>query len=200
MNKEIKLLVTTASFYILAIGMLMPFYAIFVGEINGDISLVGVSFSIFTLTAGIFVYFISKWEDHVHHKEKLLILSYGMRIFIFLSFIFISKPYHLFITQFFLGIAEAISGPVFNTLYSTHLDKGKFTSEWGLLSTAFFVISALAALVGGFIIKSLGFQSLFLLMAGISAVSFFVSIYLYYIEKKKDKVEILKEKLPSNKI
>ena len=71
MQNGLKILIVADAFANLALGMLGPIYAIFVGEIGGDILDVGWAYFTFTFTSGVVLYLISKWEDRVLHKEKL---------------------------------------------------------------------------------------------------------------------------------
>jgi drug/metabolite transporter (DMT)-like permease len=75
MNRTIKTLLATDSLFVLAAGMLGPIYAIFVERIGGDILEAGGAYAAFSLASGILIFLISKWEDHVRHQEKLVVIG-----------------------------------------------------------------------------------------------------------------------------
>jgi predicted MFS family arabinose efflux permease len=77
-----------------------------------------------------------------------------------------------------LGIAS----PIKNSLFATHLDKNKETTEWGIYDAVTFVGMASTAALGGFIASSYGFNFLFV----IAAIVNFIGIlpYLLYIRHK----------------
>ncbi len=176
MKKTLKLLLEASGFFIFASGMLGPIYAIFVEEIGGNILTASGAWAIFTLFSGILKFFISKWEDHVKHQEKLLIIGYGMASLGFLGYFFVQNAIHLFIVQAFLGIATAIRVPAYDGMYSRNLDKGKAISEWGIWESMSDINLAISATIGGLIASIFGFKVLFLFMFVLSVIGFLISL------------------------
>ena len=82
-----------------------------------------------------------------------------------------------------LGIAEAISLPAFDGIYSKNLDRGRFASEWGMYETMDYLVTGVSAGVGGLIASVFGFQILFFIMFLLSLVSIAVSVKLYYLNR-----------------
>lgn len=183
MNKVLKYLLFAESFWMLAAGLFGPIYAIFVRNIGGDILEAGGAYAAFCMAAGVMVFIISRWEDHVRHKEKLMIICYSVGSLGILGYLFVSSPIHLFIVQVVLGASEAIGAPAFDCLYSRFLDRGKFASEWGLFNSLYYIVTALSAAVGGIVASFFGFQALFMGMFVLSVISIFVSVRLYYLNK-----------------
>src|SRR3989344_4405802 len=99
MQKELLIILLTSMMLNLAAGLFGPLYAVFVEEIGGGLAVTGSSFAAYTIASGVLVFFISRWEDHVKHKEKLIILGRGLATLAFFGYLFISKPIHLFIVQ-----------------------------------------------------------------------------------------------------
>lgn len=92
-----------------------------------------------------------------------------------IGYLFVTKPIHLFIVQFVLGIAGTVKNPAFDALFSHAIERGKESSTWDyqLGSTQIFV--GIAALIGGVIATVYGFRVLFGVMTVASAVSVVVS-------------------------
>ena len=184
MNKSLKILLFTSFFLNLAAGFLGPIYAVFVEKIGGDLLTAGLSFAIFSITSGILIYLLSKWEDHVKHQEKLIIFSRALSIIGFIGYLLINNPIHLFIVQVIFGIATSIGTPAFDSIYSKNLDKGKFASEWGLWESMYAITVGIAAIIGGYIAQNFGFQILFITMLIMSIISFILSLFL--LNKRKN--------------
>ena len=183
MKKRLKLLLGADAFLILATAFFGPIYAIFVEKIGGDILDASGAWAVFMLASGILIFFISKWEDRVKHQDKLLVISYGVMCIGIFGYLLISRPWHLFVVQIVLGIAEALNTPVYDALYSKYLDKGKFASEWGLWDSMNNILAAVGAILGGLIATFFGFKALFAAMFVVYLIGFFIS--LKFLSKKK---------------
>ena len=76
MNRILKYLLVVEGFWMLAAGLFGPIYAIFVTRIGGDVIEAGGAYAAFSLAAAAMVFLISRWEDHVRHKEKLIVIGH----------------------------------------------------------------------------------------------------------------------------
>lgn len=200
MKRGLKILLFADSFVILAAAFFGPIYAIFVQEIGGDILDASGAWAAFMLATGILIFFISRWEDHVKHQEKLLVFSYGLMCVGFIGYLLVQSPWHLFVVQIVLGIAEAFNTPVYDGLYSKFLDRGKYASEWGLWDSMSAILAGIGAIIGGFIAAYFGFRILFVAMFVFSLIGFFISIRLMKTKniqiKRKTSRKIMKKGKP----
>lgn len=185
MNKELKILLTSFSLIILAGGLFGPLYAVFVENIGGGLISAGGAYSFFSISAGVLMFLMGKWEDRVKHQEKLVVVGYLLSSFGFLGYLFIDRPIELFIVQIILGVAEAMWMPAFDSLYTRNLDKGKFASEWGIWDSLYFIIGGISAAAGGVIAKMYGFKFLFVVMFLLSLSGFVVSLSLLIKNKNR---------------
>lgn len=183
MKPPLKILLGASALFMLAGGMFGPIYAIFVEEIGGDLLTAGSAYFLFALSAGVMIFFISRWEDHVKHQEKLVISGYVLSCIGFLGYMLIKNPFDLFIVQIIFGLGEAIGTPAYDGLYSKFLDKGKFVSEWGIWESMHYIVIALAALVGGLLANLYGFKFIFLIMFIISLIGLLISLLLVLPKK-----------------
>lgn len=161
--------------FMLAGGLFGPIYAVFVEDIGGDLLTAGAAYSVFAIAAGIVVFAISKWEDRVKQQENLIVVGYALSVVGFLGYLLIREPWQLFVVQIIFGIGEAIGAPAYDALYSKHLDKGKFASEWGMWDAMQWFVTGVAAAAGGFIANRYGFRFLFVIMLAISLFGLAVS-------------------------
>ena len=183
MRKGTKILLFSDTWATLALGMIGPIYAIFVQKIGGDILDASWAYFAFMITSGVVMYLIGKWEDKVKHKEKLVVGGYMLTSVGAFSYIFVDSQFTLVLTEVILGLGEALLIPAFDALYSDFLDKKEEASEWGAEESMIYAVTAIAALLGGYIASTFGFTTVFVVMFFISLVSVFSSINL--LRKKK---------------
>ena len=185
MQRELKILLLSSALFILAGGLFGPIYAVFVEEIGGDLLTAGSAYAAFAIAAGVLIFFLSKWEDHVKHQEKLVVIGFVFSCIGFLGYLFIRQPWHLFVVQIIFGLGEAVGTPAYDGLYSRNLDKGKFVSEWGMWESMQWIVTAVAAAAGGLLANLYGFRFLFGIMFIVSLIGLITSALL--IKKKKKK-------------
>lgn len=171
MKRTLRILLFADVWATLAVGMIGPIYAIFVQEIGGDVLDASWAYFAFMITSGVVMYLISHWEDHVKHKERLVLLGYGLSSLGLFSYIFVESQWHLIVTQCILGLAEAVLVPSYDALYSRSLTKNAEASEWGDWEAMRYLVTAVAALAGGYIADAFGFRILFIVMFAISLIS-----------------------------
>lgn len=171
MNKGIRTLLLADTWATFSAGLLGPIYAIFVQEIGGDILDASWAYFAFMITSGVMVYFVSKWEDQINDKSKIIMAGYGISSLGFLSYTFVNSQAMLIVSQIILGIAQAILTPAYDALYSKTLTKNKEASEWGAWESMQYIVTALAAITGGYIAYFIGFKGLFLTMFVISLLA-----------------------------
>jgi len=136
-----------------------------------DVIHVGGVWATYIILSGFLVYLISKYENNLKYADYFLISSFLMRALGWGSYIFATSLWHLYAIQIFLALGEAFGTPSYNSLFSKYLDKGKFASEWGLQTTINSSLMGGAAFIGSLIVKSFGFNSLFIAMIILSLIS-----------------------------
>lgn len=179
MKRGIRFLLISDTWATLALGMIGPIYAIFVEEIGGDILDASWAYFAFMMTSGVMMYLISHWEDKAKHKEKLVTMGYLLTALGCLSYIFVHNQISLVITQIILGVAEAVQVPAYDALYSKYLDKSKEASEWGDWESMRYIMTAIAAIVGGYLAYQYGFKILFIVMFVVSIGGVFSSLNMF---------------------
>ena len=185
MKRGIKILLLADGFATLALGMIGPIYALFVEQIGGDILDAGWAFFAFMITSGIVMLLISRWEDRFKHKSKLVVAGYGLTALGCLSYIFVYNQLTLIITQVILGLSVAVLNPSFDSLYSHFIDHKKETSEWGAWEAMGYIVTAIAAVAGGYLAYLFGFRALFIIMFIISLFCVFASLSLLKEDRAK---------------
>ncbi len=164
MRRELQILLASDFFIILGFGMMMPIYALFVEEIGGSILEASGAWSAFAFTSGILMYMIGRWEDKKKHYEAMLVLGFIFKSIAYLGYFFVSNTAQLFMVQIVLGLGGAIGSPSYDALYSMFLQKGKYATQWGTWEAMNMIVSAVAAIIGGLVVHTYSFKTLFLLM------------------------------------
>jgi len=170
MRKQIIYLIVINSFFVFAINMFAPLYAAYVQNIDNAVINVGGIWSFYIFGVGIFTYFVSKSENRLKYADSLVI-GFLFRIVGWTGYIFSYSVLHLYLIQVFLALGEAFGSPSYNSLFSTHLEKGKFTRAWGLGISINSIVTGIASFIGSLIVVIAGFKTLFIIMIGMSLVS-----------------------------
>ncbi len=178
MHKQLKLFLTANAFFVLAVGMFGPIYAIFVQKVGGDILAAGTAWAIFTIISGIGILFMGKIQDKIKRDKPSIILGYALMSLGFLGYYFVSNVTQLFLVQILLGISTVVLTPAYDSFYTKYLEKGKFASQWAAWEGIWYLVTGIAALVGAFLANLFGFRILFLIMFFVSLIGLFLSMQL----------------------
>lgn len=159
-NKNCNNLLLVESIWSFGSGLFLPVFAIFTEQVGGDITDAGIAAGIFLFVTSTLEYPIGKLLDK--YKEKWFITAdYFMEALIFFGYIFVDNKYELFVLQIFLGVANAIGDPSWESLFSKSSPRNKSGSYWA--SSHLFVGYAAAAsiILGSMAIDSFGFKTVF---------------------------------------
>jgi len=184
MNKTISRLLIVDSFIMTAFGLLGPIYAIFVEKIGGNILDTGIAFAIYSITLGVFSYFIGKLGDRIKKDYHLLCIGLVITTAGFCGYLLVQNPMELMIVQFILGIGHAVYNPIFDSVFSAHLDTNKKSSEWADWESLNFIVTGVMSVLGAWLVFTFGFKTLFILM--------FLSSLFGLVLLKKLKRQIMK--------
>lgn len=171
MARARRIILTLTIVYNGSIALLAPIYAIFVEKIGGGILDAAGTYALFTIVYGILMIFIGKLTDKVQKKEYFMAAGFFFSAIGFAGYLVAKNIIHLLITQIILGIAFAVITPASDALYTSHLDKDKYASQWGIWETTWYVTEGVCAFIGGIIAKYIGFHALFISMITISCLA-----------------------------
>lgn len=180
-NKALRILISTNTVFVFTLGLLIPFYAIFVQKIGGDIVLAGFSWAVFAIVSGVLTILFSRWQMKMKEPELLFALGYIIRGFVFLSYIFINSPIQLIFTQILWGVGAALGTPAFDAVYSKHTNQDDSIVQWGQWEGIASIATGLAAIIGGLLIQTVGFSFVFV---GMAIISFLLGIYIWHLPRK----------------
>jgi MFS family permease len=163
---------------VIAASMIVPFYALFVEKIGGDILEIGIGASVFAIAGGITVLLAGRLADKIHRKERMIAGAYLVMALGFVLYIFVDSIWLLLVAQIIIGIAEASYLPAFDVLYGTHAHEGHehVGKRWSLTEANDYFAAALGAGLGAVIIHFTSFTVLFSAMAVLCLLS---GLYLF---------------------
>lgn len=173
--------------------LLAPVFAIFVTDkVHGSIETVGIASAIFLISKSIFEIPIGLFIDKTKSEKNdfyTVFIGTALMSAAYLMYIFVTNVFHLYLVQFFLGFASALTYPGWRTIFSHHVDKGREAFEWSLYDVVIGLGMASTAALGGFIADRYGFDTLFLIVASctfVGALTLFLikdSIYQSNVKK-----------------
>lgn len=185
-NPVVKAFIVSETFLWSAWNFVTPIFAIFVVSNieGGNVQIAASAFSVY-LIARVFSELLSGRYLLGKIERGKFILTIGGMLFLSLSYVgfaFSNTIFYLFFFYAMAGVGLGIASPAKNSLFSTHLDKNKEPSEWGIYDAITFTGMALATALGGFIAGQYGFSFLFLLASIVNLLGIFP--YLLYIREK----------------
>ncbi|MDD5098953.1 MAG: MFS transporter [Candidatus Colwellbacteria bacterium] len=171
----------TNGLILIASAMFGPIYALFVEKIGGDLLDASYAFGAYALAAGITTLISGKYADKLKENELIVVFGYGIMGVAFLGYTLVNSIWSLLIVQVLIGLGEAIYSPAFDAVYSKHLDGHKSGREWGAWESINYFTTAFGAIVGGFLVISFGFNTMFIVMG---LLSFASAIYIFKLPRR----------------
>lgn len=165
--------------FVAATNLLTPLFALFVAQISplDSASTAGLLWGAFIAATVTFLSVFSyiEWFNKLHDADLLVA---GMLLKMAGWGMYVAMPGigTMFCAQLFLGAGEAAGTPAFNALITDASIKSNVAPRkiFGMWQVAASVSMALAAVAGGYVVKSGGFKALFICMivlSGLSAVA-----------------------------
>ena len=164
---------------------IIPIFGVFVVKDvpGGNIELAASGYSVYLVSRVIFELVCGKTFSNSSEHKKLYVSIFGLILAGLgtLAFALTKSLALIFIAFGIIGLGIGIASPVKNSLFSTHLDKNKETTEWGIYDAVVYICIALSTALGGFIAAGYGFQ-IFFVIAGIWML-LGVLPYLLYLKR-----------------
>ncbi len=183
-NKVVKMMILSDFFINGAFGSFAPIFAIFItNQIEGgSVKVVGLASATYWIVKSIIQLPIAKFLDKVDGEITqfwAVFWGYLLSGLVPIAYIFVSKPWHLYLTEAFLGICMAWAVPAWYSLFTRHVDKWRVSFEWSLESVfSVGLATSIATALGGYLADRYGFKSLFLGAGILSVLSTFLLLSL----------------------
>ncbi len=164
LNYNVLLIVN--SIFAFSIGILGPFYFLFVKDFgeSATLSTYGISLGLLFFIQSIFVYFIGRFSDIIGKKKFLIWFGYFSAA-VTLMYLFISEGWELYALQVANGFIIAAWQVLEISVLADITDRPNRGREIGRYKAIVGVFSAVALIVGGAVIGSFGYQTIFWIVA-----------------------------------
>lgn len=185
MNKVVRLLIISDLLLYFALGLLAPIMAIFItGQIvGGTIETVGLATGIFWIVRALSTVPLGRFMDKSDgERDEFLFMFAGTLLLALVPLFYLqaSLPWHIYVLQGLVGLAESMALPGWRILFTNNLDRGKTGYEWAMDDIAVGLGAAVSAYAGSLVADHLGFKVLFLCM---SVLGFFAAAVLLPIRR-----------------
>ena len=181
LNGPLRILLVVSGFFTFSFGMLAPIYALFVESIGEDITVAANSWAVFSLVAGLLTFVAGKWENGIKETELGIAWSQFILGFAYVLYYLADGVLMLYLAQVCLGAGMAFFWPAFHSTYGKHTTRTDSAWQWSLYDGLAYLLPAVAAVVGGMVVKAYGFEVMFILMA---ILSFTCGLFVLVLPRK----------------
>lgn len=171
LNKKERILLYGGNLWSFGAGMFGPLLAVFTEKIGGSVLDVAWAWAIFLIISGVLYINAGKISDHKIKKEKIMVTGYVLNAICTFSYLFVQRPMHLFVVQAGLGVANALASPTWMALYAKYEDRKHAGLAWGLAGGEAAILTGIAVIIGGVVVKYFSFDVLFVVMGTMQAIA-----------------------------
>lgn len=169
-NRKIQILLYGANLWYLGEGMFGPLLAVFTEQIGGDILNITAAWATYLIVTGFLTILVGKISDK-GNAEGLMVAGYALNALFTFCFILVDTQFQLLLVQAGLGVAAALATPTWNALYAKHEDRKHAGFAWGLAGGEFQIVTGAAIIIGGLLVNSYSFTTLFIIMGSIQVLA-----------------------------
>lgn len=191
MTKRQKVLFLGSSLWAFSEGLFGPLYVLFTEHLGGSLLDVSWAWAIYLIMTGVLTVVIGRISDKKWFKKSnAMYFGYVLNAFCTFAYLFIRTPSQLFFVEALNGLASALVEPNWHSLFARYEDKLKSGSAWGWVDGQAQVLSGIAVLIGGMIVKYFSFSALFVVMGIVQVLSLYVQIDVlrFGVHKKAKKL------------
>lgn len=169
-NRVIRHLVVSDFFLNFAFGLLAPIFAVFVLEsIEGStLKVIGLATACYWISRTATTVPLSRFMDRTNgERDEYYFMIVGSFIMSSLPLFYIvsSLPWHIYLIQFLMGLANSMAVPAWRILFTDHIDRGRTGYEWSLEDIAIGLSVGASAYLGSVLADKFGFEIIFILLA-----------------------------------
>lgn len=184
-ERNLRIFTGVSSLWAIVLGFIGPFYVLQVAKLSGGLEKLGLAFSITVLLQAATTYIAGHHSDRLGRKPFLIATAYVDATVIFLYTV-IHEQYQLYVLQALLGVTNGIVGTVSTSLLGDLTIKEQRGRTVGKFQAIVSVSSATGLILGGYMAKSYGINSLFYLASG--SIAF--STVLLFLLKENDSINL----------
>ena len=188
LSKTHKILLLASSLWFFGEGLFGPLFAVFAEKIGGDVLDITWAWSLFLIASGLLYILFGKLLRNSKYKEEAMVFGYLLNTIFTFGYLFIHNSHQLFLLQFGLALAEAISTPVWDALFAKNLEETDDSLFWGIAGGHSHLVSGIAIAIGGLITYYISFQFLFIIMGSIQLIATILQSRILILKRKGEKI------------
>jgi predicted MFS family arabinose efflux permease len=170
-NHPLNILYSAHGLFMLASIMVTSLFAIFAEQVEASIIVIGYLGSTFFTAKAVGTLLMRVYGDSLSSQKKILVYGYVLKAIGWFTLIFVTHLNVLFAVQIILGFSDGIQSPAFRAIVAKNLDNGHEVSEYASWEIVLAVTGVVGATASGFIVGTLGFSTLFLIISSFALVS-----------------------------
>jgi len=175
-NKTIRVLIFSDVVLISSFGFIVPIFPIFLTEsiVGGNVKVAGFAAAVYWIVHSLVLIPIGQFLDKRKGEiDDLLFIVFGnfLAAAAVIGYLFASLPWHIYSLEAIYALGMAMNIPAYTAIFSRHLDKGKEAVSWGTRGALVGVGTGIAGALGGAIAFDIGFEVLFVGVAGFIVLS-----------------------------
>lgn len=180
-SKSLRMFTILSSVWGIVFGLIGPFYTVYLSNITGGMEKLGFAFSIMILVQAATSFIVGHYSDRLGRKPFLFATAY-MDAAILLFYTVVTETWQVYILQAFLGVTNAMSMTIRESLMGDLTKKEKRGFAVGRLNAVVSVFAAAGLAIGGYMTKFFGLKSIFYLGAIVITLS---TALLFFIHEPK---------------
>ncbi len=178
-DRNLLIFTAISSIWATVMGLIGPFYIIYVSNLSGGYEKLGMAFGIVVLARSASTYLAGKYSDKLGRKRFLFVTAYADAS-ILICYTFIKEIHLLYILQAIMGMSGGILQTIETSLLSDLTSKSCRGSGIGKFNALIDLSSAAGLIAGGYLAKVYGIKYLFYMASGVIASS---SLLLFSINE-----------------
>lgn len=183
----------TVSFAILG-----PLYSLLVLNKGGSAFHAGASWALFSIVAGILMFYFAKVEDHVaKNRRMMIVVGYFILSLGALGYLLVNDLFSLYAVQLINAAGIGMLDPALKSLFSRDEDAGKEAEEWADLDGWDHILMGIGAFIGGYIIVLFNFYTLLFLIFLLQLFGAIFSVKI--LNMQKDNFDLLPAPKPKKR-
>ncbi len=160
MKREIAMILVIEFLIAVSLGILGPFYAVFIDSVTNSSVVIGYAYAVFWITVGISSPFMGFFSDK-YNKSFFLVLAGLLSFVVSVAFPFVSSVLALMFLQVLSGLATSAFNPIYRAVIAGLTTEGSRAMEYGLLESVSSISYGVAVLAGAFVVSIFGINILF---------------------------------------
>ena len=169
-NRVIRHLVISDFFINFAFGLLAPIFAVFILQNieGGSLKVIGLATAFYWISRTATTVPLSRFMDRTNGERDeyyFMIVGSFLMSSLPLFYILVSLPWHVYLIQFLMGLANSMAVPAWRILFTDHIDRGRTGYEWSLEDIAIGLSVGASAYLGTILADRFGFEIIFILLA-----------------------------------